>query len=65
METAMITKKELAALYNCHPNTISSRLKALGVKSRKRIPPKTLEFIFEEFGSPRQLETPKNEKSTA
>ena len=58
METAMITKKELAALYKCHPNTMSTRLKAIGLKSRKRIPPKVLQFIFQEFGTPNEDATP-------
>jgi hypothetical protein len=60
----MLTKKELAAAYGCHPNTISNRLKHLGVEPNKRIPPKVLQFIYEELGEPTEL-APNTKKNPA
>lgn len=56
--TQMITKKELAALYCCHPNTMSTRLKAIGIEPKKRISPKVLQYIYEEFGKPKVNSSP-------
>ncbi|WP_047452566.1 helix-turn-helix domain-containing protein [Alistipes sp. ZOR0009] len=49
----MLTKKELANAYGIHPQTMSSRLKELGITGKQRIKPKDLEKIYEELGKPK------------
>lgn len=51
----MITKCELANLYSISRNTMSKRLRSLGIITRNMINPKQLEFIYEELGEPKNL----------
>jgi len=52
---SMITKKELADMYNVSRNTISKRLAELGIKTRKRLTPLQVEHVYEELGHPEKL----------
>ena len=47
------TKKELATLYSCHPNTMTKKLREIGiVETKKRLTPKQVRVVFEELGEP-------------
>lgn len=46
----MYTRQELAALYGVSRNTITRRLKEMGIVGGKMITPKQLNLIIEELG---------------
>jgi DNA invertase Pin-like site-specific DNA recombinase len=48
----MITRKELANMYGISTDTLTKRLKELGIDKRSRITPKELDRIYEELGKP-------------
>lgn len=56
----MMTKKELACLYQIHPTTLSGRLKEIGIKSRKRLTPREVAYVFAELGEPEKENDKKN-----
>lgn len=49
---SMLTKKELAAAYGIHPETLKTRLKEIGITGKKRISIKEQERIYQELGEP-------------
>ena len=59
----MITKKELACLYQIHPNTLSKRLNEIGIKTRSRLTPRQLAFVYIELGEPETESNPKAVKN--
>ena len=46
------TKKEIAHMYNVHPQTISSYFRSIGIKKRGLITKKELGRFFAHFGEP-------------
>ncbi len=52
MARKMYTKQELADAYGIHRNTFTSRLRALGIRTRNRLTPKQIDFIYAELGEP-------------
>jgi len=48
----MMTKKELAVLYQIHPNTLSKQLKEIGIDKRSRLTPKDIAKVYTELGEP-------------
>lgn len=56
----MITKKELACLYQIHPNTLSKRLKEIGIETRSRLTPREVACVYAELGEPEKENEQKN-----
>lgn len=46
------TKKEIACMFGISVKTLSNRLKEIDITGRKRLLPKELDLIFNEFGHP-------------
>lgn len=51
----MLTRKEIARAYKIHPNTLTRRIRTMGINTRDLLTPKQVRIIFDTLGKPEGL----------